>query len=367
MAHKYFSGLNYSLGNEDTGMEVEMCSKLRPKRILSIAGCGSRFLPLLACAPEEIVAIDLATQQLAISELRLETIRTFSHVEFLKFWGFPPYSEYDYSRERKQLFYELELNNKTHEYFKYLFEKLKWKSILYEGKWEKTFIILSKIVKSIMGKDYDKMFNFHSIDEQAKFYHNRFSQIKWKSIIFLLGNKSVFNALLYKGHFIKKNTTETHFQYYRNSFESLFVNQLARESFFANLCFFGKINHQDGNTIEANEENFMNCKLALNESGSSVTLEKKDLFSVAEDYKDQPFDFLSLSDVPSYFEGEIEKDFLQKLRPSITLNGVVVLRYYLRVADANEEGFEDITSEFSEEIKREKVQMYKVRVLRKTS
>ena len=366
MTANYFSDLNYSLGNEDTTLEVELVLALRPSRILSIAGCGSRAIPLLCCEPKELICVDVASQQIAITELREASVRTLTFDEFRLFWGFPPFSAFDYSKERKNIFNDLVLTQDTREYFEKLFSKVSWGSILYEGKWEKTFGMLAKAVRLIFGKKYDQIFEHHDLSSQLNFYNNKFPIKKWKSIIFLLGNKSVFNALLYKGDFIKKNIYGSHFDYYFRAFDSLFHHTLARNSFFANLCFYGRINHEDGNTIEADPGVFASCQKALNREGSKVFYENTDLLSAASKYLEvdgNGLDFISLSDVPSYFSGELEQNFLQQLRPSLNPGAVLVLRSYLREPQAALSGFEDITPKFGQAIQLEKVQMYHIKIL----
>ena len=76
MADKYFNDLNYSLANEDTRLELDLCKTYKPKAILSICGSGGRFLPLLAAGtPKKIVALDLAPQQLHLAEMRKQSQR----------------------------------------------------------------------------------------------------------------------------------------------------------------------------------------------------------------------------------------------------------------------------------------------------
>ncbi|EQC43664.1 PF11899 family protein [Bacteriovorax sp. BSW11_IV] len=362
MTKKYFSELNYSLGNEDTRLEVAMVKKLSPKNIFAIAGCGSRALPLVLDGVKRLVCADVSQNQLYITELRRETIRHFTFQDFLLFWGFPPYGSYDYSHKRRELFYTLSLSDEANVYFLELFKDNGWKSILYLGKWEKTFKVLAKINRSILGKNYDRIFNFYHIGDQARYYENDFPFKKWQMVLFVLGNKAMFNALLYKGDFIKKNVSESYLDYYQNAFEHLMTEQLARESYFMHLCFFGEISHADGNPVEATEENFNTVKKNLAEA--KVDLVATDMVSAIKN--EGPFDFLSLSDVPSYFAGDLEKNFLQDIRPGLAPGAVLVIRSYLRIPEADESGFVDITPQFGPEIFDEKVQMYKVKVLKFT-
>lgn len=361
---KYFSDLNYSLGNEDTGFEVELLRVLKPQNILSIAGCGSRLWPLAAHGAKKVIGIDVAPQQLAISELRLEGIKKLTHKEYLIFWGFAPYAAYDYRFERKNLYKKLELSSETKKYFDRWFEENHWGSVLYAGKWERTFALLSKLVRAMLGKDYAKIFEHRTLESQNSFYHSDFPLKKWKAVLFLLGNKTVFDTLLYKGDFIKKNVSESHFDYYFNNFEQLFTQVLVRDSFFAHLCFHGEITHEDGNTIEADPVVFEQMKKAFS-SGCLGVLEPLDLLSAAAKFKNEGLDFLSLSDVPSYFGGDIEKNFMQDLKASLNPGGVAVVRSYLREPQADLSGYVDITPQFSEMIRREGVQMYRIKIYQK--
>jgi len=362
MGTKYFTDLNYTLGNEDTTLEREMIIELKSENVFSIAGSGSRCLPLLNESVKNLYCIDVSSHQLLLTELRMASIKLLEHEDFLKFWGFPPYGGYDYSFWRRDIFEKFELSQDCREYFFRLFNELNWESILYVGKWEKTFGVLAKIVQKVLGKDYNKILKFHNISDQAHFYNNEFTMKKWKVILFLLGNKSVFNALLYKGDFIKKNVSETHFEYYFQAFERLMTDMISRKSFFMNLCFEGKIAHEDGNTVEAEKSCFYSMKNSL-DNNVNVELINKDMISAIKDKKD--IDFLSLSDVPSYFSGDLEKNFLNDMAGSIKKDGIVVLRHYLRVANVDTSLFVDITPRFSELISKEKVQMYKVQVLQK--
>jgi len=361
---KYFSDLNYSLGNEDTGFEVELLRTLKPKKVLSIAGCGSRLWPLAAHGAQKVIGIDVAPQQLAISELRLEAIKKLTHREYCLFWGFAPFAAYDYSFERKELYQKLELSSSTQKYFDQWFEDHQWGSVLYAGKWERTFALLSKLVRAMLGKDYDKIFSFRTVEEQNSFYQSDFPMKKWKAVLFLLGNKTVFDTLLYKGDFIKKNVPESHFDYYFSNFEQLFTQVRVRDSFFAHLCFHGEIKHEDGNTIEADPVVFEQMKAAFKD-GCYAILEPLDLLSAANKYCDEGLDFLSLSDVPSYFSGDIEKNFMQELKKTLNTGGVAVVRSYLREPEADLTGYIDITPKFSDIIRTERVQMYRIKIYQK--
>ncbi len=365
MTKKYFGALNYTLGNEDTSVDLEIIKRLGSKNVFSIAGCGSRALPLLEQC-DQIVLNDVGPYQLALSRLRAALYRDLDFQDFLLFFDYPPYHSQDNSRRRKEIFYKLDLNEQDKDFFFGVFSEIKWNSLLYYGRWERTFQTLSKALRVILKKDHDRIFDFYNLEEQREYYYKNFYNINWKALLFLLGNKSVFNALLYKGDFIVKNYPESHFEYYQKSFENLFTHSLARESFFAHLCFHGRIIHSDGNPVEAWEGNFNAVKSKLSSSESALELVQGNMVELLHSpLYENSFDYLSLSDVPSYFQGDVEKNFLQEMAPSLKKGGVVCLRHYLRKAQCDKSGFKDISDQFSELTLTEKVGVYRFEILQK--
>ncbi len=368
MAEKYFKSLNYSLANEDTWPEVRLMREWKPKKILSVAGSGGRSLPLLVGHPSELHVVDLSEQQLWLGSLREETIRNCSHEDFLLFWGYPPYDNLAYNRRRKEIFSTLGLEIVAREYFTTLFESIAWNTILYEGKWEKTFHKFSYVTRAIMTpKLLLESLSCLTPVEQTRFVQEKFPRARWDLVFRILGNATVFNALLYKGHFVKKNVPESHFQYYKNAFGRIFGQTLLRGNFFAQLCFFGKIVTKEAIPVEGDKEVFDAMKSwLLSHKTKSHLGNILDLIS-KEDSLTQ-IDFFSFSDVPSYFEGETERNYLQMVRPKISVGGVVIVRNYLRLPENPDlTGFEDISSEIESEFIDEKVQMYMVRAFRRIS
>ncbi len=184
MTDKYFKSLNYSLANEDTWPEVRLLRKWKPKKILSVAGSGGRSLPLLAGQPSELHVIDLSEQQLWLGSLREETIRKCTHEDFLLFWGYPPFEGIVYNRRRKEIFKGLDLSSEARNYFNQLFESVAWNTILYEGKWEKTFRKFSYVTRIIMGpKLLMESLSCLTTEEQMNFEKERFPSSRW-SLVF---------------------------------------------------------------------------------------------------------------------------------------------------------------------------------------
>ena len=168
--------------------------------------------------------------------------------------------------------------------FRNLFKKLKWYSPLYYGKWESTFIFFSKIVKRFLGeKTIEKLFSFDEIDSQQAYVDQEFPSLRWMIILAILGNKSMFNALLYKGDFIKKNVKESYISYYSKAFSHLMRECLTKNSFFLQLCFLGEIKYAEGNLIEAKKECFEMMKKSL--ETCDVIYHQNDLISEIKNTK----------------------------------------------------------------------------------
>lgn len=357
MGQKYFSGLNYTLGNEDTSVEIGMIKELKPTNVFSICGSGGRSLPLMHESAELLTLSDLSKEQLRLAELRLATYRELTHEQFLIFWGYFPYSDDNHKSERKELLAKVTLTPDTREFFTQVFSEIDFDSLLYLGKWERTFAVFAKINRVLLGVDFDRILRFDNLEEQREYYREKFPMKRWKALIQILGNKAMFNALLYKGDFITKNSPLSHFDYYFQSFERLFTRDLAQKSFFLQLCFYGKIKSLLGVPVEAQKENYER----VHKSKTKVDYVQEDFVSYLSRGLKQ-YDFLSLSDVPSYFQGDLEKEFMQRIKPGLAPGAIIVNRYYLRKSECDLSGYVDITENYLKLIELEKVQMYDIRV-----
>ena len=145
-----------------------------------------------------------------------------------------------------------------------------------------------------------------------------------------------------------------------SAFDRLFAQGPARENFFLQLCFFGELVYRDGLPAECDPLLFERAKTSLGRTqirylrGDAVT----GLGSL-----EPPADFVSFSDVPSYFKGELEREFMQRIRPGIAPGARIVIRNYVHAPEeTNLGGYRETTREFGHEIAAEKLQMYDVRV-----
>ena len=122
-------------------------------------------------------------------------------------------------------------------FFRGLFHFQSWASLLYDGKWENTFKKLSIMNRFLTGKRGAALFEAKTLDEQLQYLENRFPTRAWNLVLRLLGNASVFNALLYKGHCAKKNFPESFPKFYMNRSTSFFSRGPRGRIIFCSFAF----------------------------------------------------------------------------------------------------------------------------------
>jgi S-adenosylmethionine-diacylglycerol 3-amino-3-carboxypropyl transferase len=362
----YFKNLNYTLANEDTRFELNLAQRVNARSILTVAGSGGRAWPLLAANPEQLVLLDMAQIQLQLASLRLATIKQFNFRDFCLFWGFPPFRSTENQSARAWLFDQLDLDQATRETFRVIFVSNDFEGLIYAGRWERSVIRIPQLLRRIVGKTYDEIFSFKDMESQQAYFDKALKSAMWLTIprlvLRVFGNAAYFNAFLYKGSFAIKNIPESYFEFYRQAFRRMFAQGLARENFFLQLCFLGRLEFAEGNPVEAQPEVFSAMQKSL--ADCRISMLEGDFFEKAVSCGSR-FDFVSLSDVSSYFSGAREVNFLQVLKPCLVPGAIVVSRCYLRVPENTDvTGFTDISHEHEDLIASEKIQMYKIFIYR---
>ncbi|MDW8189489.1 MAG: DUF3419 family protein [Pseudobdellovibrionaceae bacterium] len=321
---EYFSGLNYSLANEDTFIEYQLMNN-KTNHVLSVAGSGARVLPLLAKNPKKITVIDVSQEQLFLTELRYQAAKHLTYEEFLFFFGYRG-SIFDglkiQANNRKELLNQLPLTTAAKSFFKSIESLWDQKGFLLLGKWEQHFIKLHKIFRTITNRSIEKIFDSNNLDEQIENYHKYFPHKRFKLFCQLAAHPYVFNRL-YKGNFSGNRSNFNVSTYIWNRFDSTFRTQLVRKNFFLQFLFLGKIYYEEGLPWEVNPTIFS----AIKSSQTELEFKKEDLLSSV---CSQKFDFYSLSDVISYLPTEQTSIILQKIAElSPPPHSRVVLRSFL--------------------------------------
>lgn len=315
------------MGDEDSSVEHHLLNNERD-HVVSIAGSGGRIIPLLAKFPKRITCIDILNEQLYITELRLKLVEQLECQQYKSFLGYPPYSMSP--SERENCFKKLNLSVNAKNYLFDLFSKNGWKEIIYLGKFESTLITLFGVNHLLTGKAGQKIFECRNIDEQVDFFHRKFPKFRWNMVVFLLGNSTILNTLLYKGDFPKKNIPGSYYSLFKKIFVNLFTKISARKSFFLQLIFFGRLITEEANPIEASEAVFYKAKKAL--SDCIIDFHNGDIITFLQNAEKHSVDFVSLSDVPSFLDDRKAGDYLKLIKQAVKPGGRVVVRSNLRVA-----------------------------------
>ncbi len=353
----FFDGrLIYTIGDEDNRLEWEVLRE-GCEHVVSIAGSGGRMLPLVARRPRRLTCVDISLPQLYLSELRLAALRGLDRQGYQGFLGFPP--EQITPGQRESIFGRLSLPAPARAFLGLWLEEARWVAPVYLGQFERTLTKLSKINRLLTGRAGGRIFDAATLGDQLAYLEKGFPQRAFKAVVLLLGNAAVLNSLLYKGELPKKNIPGSAYSFYKGAFARLFTNGLARESYFLQMVFLGKIIFSEGNPAECDPEIFCLAKQALDKV--EVEHANVDILEWART-ADAMVDFLALSDVPTFFHGSSERSFLQDIRPRLRPGAIVVTRGHLRVCQPDTQGFAEITPFYEEALRRERTQLWHVQI-----
>jgi S-adenosylmethionine-diacylglycerol 3-amino-3-carboxypropyl transferase len=358
---KYFTKLNYSLGDEDSAVEYHLLPH-GARRVAAVAGGGGRILPLLAKSPERLCCFDILKEQLHLTRLRVESARALELEEFAAFWGYPPAPMAP--RERKDRFRSLPLPGDAAESLSALFERLGWTEIIYVGRFERMFKSLAWINHLFTGRAGRGLFDCETVEDQIDYLESSFPDLRWRVVLSLLANSTVLNSILYKGDFPQKNIPDSTYANFRRIYDRIFRGIRVKESFFAQLSFFGRLVTREAGLMEVDPEIFDSIKHAT--QYTQVDYIHGDIVREIANCQES-YNFVSLSDVPSFLPTASEALYLRDMRPGLDAGAVVVTRGNLRVITPETLGYEDISGSLVDLGRREKTQLWHVNAFKRTA
>jgi S-adenosylmethionine-diacylglycerol 3-amino-3-carboxypropyl transferase len=354
----YFSHLNYSLGDEDTGTELALLPE-RVGNVAVVAGSGARVLPLLSRRPRVLTCVDVNAVQLALTQCRFATLKTMELDDFLGFWGYPPAP---WSPSRRHEAYEcLPLSAEVRACLDQPFCAQRWGPLIYAGRFEQMLQKLARINRVFTGERGARIFESHDIEDQRRYFEEHFPRRAWGIVVFLLANSAVLNTLLYRGAFPRENIPGSARENYAAIFRRLFRQHLVRQSFFLQVAFLGELRYAEGNPVECEPSVYAAARAALPDV--EVRFRHGDIFE--ESLSHRPLDFVSLSDVPSFLAEGVAEMYLQKLKGCLNPSALVVARGHMRVVRPRSTGFEDLTSDHSWLLAQESTQLWTIQVHRR--
>lgn len=357
----YFHHLNYTIGDEDSALERQLLPE-KASHVVAIAGSGARVISLLARCPNRLTCIDINLPQLYLTTLRLATLRTLSHHEFLGFWGYPPAAGGWSSQDRRDVMDDLQLSPSAASFLHNFFGSFQYGPPIYQGRFEKTLRTLSRLSSVILGNRACNVFDQPDQLSSRLYFETQFPHKRFKAVLFLLGNSVVLNSLLYRGFFPRKNIARSTYSIYKDIFTRLLRDRLPRDSFFLQMAFLGELKYPEGNPDECGPQVFDAAKRAL----ASTDIQLRD-----SDYRlffkngAQNVDFVSFSDVPSFLPDGDAHEFLQYMKAALVRDALVVTRGHLRVAHPNTDGFRVVSDDYGDLMSRERTQLWKIQVYKR--
>jgi S-adenosylmethionine-diacylglycerol 3-amino-3-carboxypropyl transferase len=359
-----FSGLNYSLANEDSSVERQILPS-GARRVVAIAGSGARVVPLAARAPERLTCLDVSADQLALTELRVAATRELSRAEYLRFMGYVDdgIAEDDEARDRRRTFNSLPMSPAAKTLLGARFAACDWRAPIYLGAWERTFARLAIAVGAIAGRRAERIFEFERLEDQLGFLDSGFPRWRWRLAILLLGNATVFKGLMYRDGFPRLNVDDSSFGFYRRSLDQALRACPAQRNFFLSILFKGRVDGASGLPDECDPAVYEAAKHALR--SCRVEFVQSDLLSFVE-RDDVEASFVSASDVLSYVRAPAARRFKDALAARLADDGVAVCRYYRFRPDAEPgAALENVNARYEQLLARDVTGVYRFEVLQR--
>jgi len=288
----FLEKVNYSSCNEDGESEIKSLRISHKDRILCITGSGARPLDLLIKKPAEIVSIDFNPCQNFLLELKMKAIKSLEYEEFLEFLGVTP------SANRKA-YYEIiksSLQKNSRNFWDRNFSAIE-KGVLYQGRWERYFRLLSKVVGVARPRLRDKLFARKSTPGQAKLWAIKWDNTVWQFFLKLISSRFTWKYLFGDPGFYANVASDfSIYKYLQERFTWGFNHIEAGQSPFLNLLFFGKLEPDGALPPHLKKENYSTLKNHL----GRISIVTQSLIDYLWRQPERSFDKYSLSDFSSY-------------------------------------------------------------------
>lgn len=271
------------------------------KRYLSIASAGDNCFMLLLLNPEMVVAVDLNPVQLHLVELKRAAILHFERKKALEFLGFLPSS----SRGEMLLELKVVLPDETYAYWLKQLKAIN-DGIVHQGKFEKYFQLFAKrILPWIHNKKrIQQLFLPKPVDEQEKFYHNKWNSWRWRMLFKVFFSKKVMGKYGRDPEFLKEvNVSVSNYIYMKA--EKHLKSTASQSNYILYYNLNGKFD--DHLPPYLSEANYDVIKSRLNRIHlmKGYAHEAIDLFG--------KFDGMNLSDIFEYMDKPLFEDVSRKL------------------------------------------------------
>lgn len=352
----YFDRLNYSLGDEDSRLEYAVAEAFGAKRILCVAGSGTRATPFLALSPELLTCVDVSERQLAMARVRLRALERLGHDDFCVLMGYRESS----SASRTNLLARI-VDDPDAELQGLGLKAGQVPPLAYVGRFERTLRSFSTIIRKVLPQRIDELVNFEpGLPDYDDLLRTAVPRRRWNALVWTLGNARLLNAVLYGGAFPAKQTVNSYYAEYSSAMERIFERVGPRRSSLMQMLLFGRLKDPSACLLEADASCFN--RMTRGASGCRIEFAHADL---AEAATSASYDLVSASDVLSFTRPEATWEMLAAIASGCRIGGVIVLRAHLRLPPPPPAGFVDVSENFREPIRDEGTQLWNVAVYRR--
>ena len=367
MRNKRFRGLNYSLSNEDNYVEYHYLRE-GVSAALAVSCSGAPVIGLLAKSPEHLHCVDISPQQLYLTKLRLEAVKTLGFEEYMMLLGYPPWDQSkDCLKRFRKRFVERASwkDSRCRDFLMMLGEANQWNEFIYTGRWEKFYQRQSSLIRLVLGESaVSKLLKANNLNEQQILLSGEFPTERFRTIIRGLSLLSTIALSVSKSKMPKKNIRESVWSINEKIFNTLLFERYIGDNFYMQLLLRGRLMSASKSIPEADEQIFLKAKEALN-SGTEVSYHFTHLMD-AIDRCHQKLDYISGSNILSYCSPEMNKNFLESIKPKLNHHAVVLNRHYLyHPDDVCDKDFQNLSDEFSWIGDKDSLPVYTLHGLRK--
>lgn len=293
----FFSRIVYSSSNEDGRSELEALNLSETDHVLAVTGSGSRILELLLSNPKSVTAIDFNLNQNYLLALKICALKYLNNQTFLKFLGLIKSD----SQTRFQLYQAISqyLSEEEKIYWNYNIRLIK-AGLLFCGTWEKYLLILSKFL-FFKRNTLHKLWNAKDLSTQIKIWESEWKGKFWKFSLKFISHRFVWKYIINEPGIYCVSNELNIFKYMEDCFDQFVHRQLLRESFFAQMIFYGQLSNKGALPLYLRNENLDIIRSRLDR----IRIIQADLQTFLHDPQNaHSFDAFSLSDFSSYASAE---------------------------------------------------------------
>jgi S-adenosylmethionine-diacylglycerol 3-amino-3-carboxypropyl transferase len=191
-ARAEFSALRYAQCWEDADVLLEALDIRRGDRCLSVGSGGDNTLSMLACAPGEVLAVDLSLAQIACLELKAAGFRVLSYPALLELAGVAP------SERRPELYQQARkaLPRAARDYWDANVSVIE-RGLAAAGRFEAYFGLFRRWILPLIHSRTRtaELFVPRDVQERRAFYARRWDNWRWRALFRLFFSRVVMGRL----------------------------------------------------------------------------------------------------------------------------------------------------------------------------